>query len=79
MNQNTVGKQSDFLYGVAADRSRVYYQTVKNAGHFSFLSPFPQSMQTPSFLPAQDPPGFDREQFHERLTFEIIHFLSNHH
>lgn len=50
------------LNGVA-DKSKVYYQTVKNAGHFSFLSPFPESMQTPSFLPAQDPPGLTASSF----------------
>lgn len=62
------------LKGVA-DPGKVQYRTVENAGHFSFLSPFPESMTGPSFLPSQDPPGFDREQFHERLNAEVLDFL----
>jgi predicted dienelactone hydrolase len=46
------------------DPSRISIQTVPNAGHFSFLSPFPRSMHSPQFAPAQDPSGFDRERFH---------------
>ncbi|MCP1310162.1 alpha/beta hydrolase family protein [Paenibacillus tyrfis] len=62
------------LRGVAA-QNKIQYRTVENAGHFSFLSPFPESMITPSFLPSQDPPGFDRKQFHEMLNAEILSFL----
>ncbi|MEQ7049957.1 alpha/beta hydrolase [Paenibacillaceae sp. P-4] len=58
-----------------ADRNKVQYRTVQNAGHFSFLSPFPDSMSSPSFLPSQDPPGFDRIQFHKELCAEITSFL----
>lgn len=58
-----------------ADRNKVQYRTVQNAGHFSFLSPFPDSMSSPSFLPSQDPPGFDRIQFHMELCAEITSFL----
>lgn len=62
------------LRGVT-DRNKIQYRTVENAGHFSFLSPFPESMITPSFLPSQDPLGFDRKQFHEVLNAEILSFL----
>ncbi|MCE5173329.1 alpha/beta hydrolase [Paenibacillus profundus] len=58
-----------------ANRNKIQYRTVKNAGHFSFLSPFPASMISPSFLPSQDPPGFDRKQFQEVLNAEIMSFL----
>ncbi|WP_281883378.1 alpha/beta fold hydrolase [Paenibacillus sp. YYML68] len=58
-----------------ADPSKVRYRTVDNAGHFSFLSPFPPSMKSPSFLPSQDPPGFDRDSFHEWLNDEVLSFL----
>jgi predicted dienelactone hydrolase len=51
------------------------YRTVENAGHFSFLSPFPPAMTSPAFPPSQDPPGFDRERFHEELNGEIETFL----
>jgi len=62
------------LKGVA-DPTKLIYRTVENAGHFSFLSPFPDPMINPSFLPSQDPPGFDRKQFNERLCEEILQFL----
>lgn len=60
-----------------ADRNKVQYRTVQNAGHFSFLSPFPDSMISPSFPPSQDPPGFDRIQFQKELFAEITSFLKN--
>ncbi len=48
-------------------RSQVIFREVKNAGHFSFLSPFPDTMKNPHFLPSTDPEGFDRDEFHTRL------------
>ena len=48
---------------------------VKNGGHFSFLGPYPETMAKPSFLPSQDPPGFDRAAFHDRLNAEVLEFL----
>lgn len=49
---------------------------VANAGHFSFMSPFPARMsQIPGFLPAQDPEGFDRETFQPILAKEIMKFF----
>ncbi len=62
------------LDGVA-DRSKVEHRVVDNAGHFSFLSPFPEFMITPEFFPAIDPVGFDREKFHKELNLEILSFL----
>ena len=66
------------LNGVA-DPKKIQYRTVENAGHFSFLSPFPESMRSPAFPPSQDPPGFDREHFHKTLNADIIDFLYTHH
>jgi predicted dienelactone hydrolase len=57
------------------DRSRVTIQTVPNAGHFSFLSPFPRAMHSPQFAPAQDPSGFDRERFHQRLPVTVLQWI----
>ncbi len=57
------------------DREKVQYRVVENAGHFSFLSPFPETMIHPQFLPSQDPPGFNREHFQEELNEEITDFL----
>lgn len=62
------------LEGVT-DPTRVTYRLVKNAGHFSFLSPFPEFMKKPEFRPSTDPEGFDREVFHRLLPVEILQFL----
>lgn len=57
------------------DASKLNYQRIANAGHFSFLSPFPPALKTPQFPPANDPPGFDREALHASLPGEVIGFL----
>ncbi|EQA38544.1 alpha/beta hydrolase family protein [Leptospira inadai serovar Lyme str. 10] len=59
------------------DRSHVTLRTIKNAGHFSFLSPFPTAMKNPNFRPSIDPEGFDREQFHKQLPVDILDFLND--
>ncbi|NUN05142.1 MAG: alpha/beta fold hydrolase [Bdellovibrio sp.] len=48
---------------------------VENAGHYSFLAPFPADMKSPNFPPSMDPPGFDREAFHVTMNEEIKDFL----
>jgi predicted dienelactone hydrolase len=61
--------------GSVADPTRVTIRMVPNAGHFSFLSPFPPGMHDAQFAPAMDPSGFDREEFHHwfpRLILEWI-------
>jgi predicted dienelactone hydrolase len=60
--------------GVPAE-TPVEHRVVPNAGHFSFLAPFPPAMVRPGFLPAEDPPGFDRARFHAELGPEIERFL----
>lgn len=57
------------------DPKRIQHRIVENAGHFSFLSPFPEAMITASFPPSQDPPGFHRQTFHHELNAEILDFL----
>ncbi|MEI5909648.1 alpha/beta fold hydrolase [Bacillus spongiae] len=57
------------------DRTKIQHKMIENAGHFSFLSPFPKEMTSDSFLPAQDPHGFNREDFHHHLNEEITEFL----
>lgn len=58
------------------DKTKIQCKIVENAGHFSFLSPFPKHMIKESFPPSQDPPGFDRVQFHHTMNAEILDFLS---
>lgn len=52
------------------------FVVVKNAGHFSFLSPFPEMLRGPGFLPGLDPAGFDRAQFHRELPGILESFLT---
>ncbi|MDR3265557.1 MAG: alpha/beta hydrolase [Synergistaceae bacterium] len=59
------------------NRDKVRYRIVENAGHFSFLSPFPPFMSNASFPPSQDPPGFDRESFLSKLNAEVLDFLTD--
>lgn len=67
--------QAEIVLNGVADRDLVTLRVVPNAGHFSFLSPFPAAMRVPGFLPATDPAGFDREKFHEELPGEVLEFL----
>jgi len=65
----------EVLLRTLRDRSRVDYRVVPNAGHFSFLSPFPPELSSPQFPPSQDPPGFDRAAYLVELAREIAGFL----
>jgi predicted dienelactone hydrolase len=67
--------QAELVLNGVPDRAQVTYRVVENAGHFSFLSPFPPQMRNAKFLPSTDPEGFDREKFHERLPGEVLDFL----
>ena len=59
------------------DKDKVTHHHIENAGHFSFLAPFPEAMTRPDFPPSQDPKGFDRAAFHTRLNTEIVAFLQD--
>ncbi|MBU1341139.1 MAG: hypothetical protein KKE44_23405 [Proteobacteria bacterium] len=52
------------------------YIVVKNAGHYSFITPIPDRMKDKVGKVANDPNGFDRVQFHEAMNKEIADFLS---
>jgi predicted dienelactone hydrolase len=67
--------QAELLLDRVPDRDRVTFRVIENAGHFSFLSPFPPQMRNPNFLPSTDPEGFDRERFHEWLPGEVRDYL----
>lgn len=58
-----------------ADPSTVDCRMVEDANHFSFLSPWPETMRSPAILPSMDPPGFDRRAFLDKLYPEIASFL----
>jgi len=65
----------EFVLNGVSDAEKVQHIFVENGGHFSFLSPFPDFMKSPTFLPAQDPEGFNRKEFHEDLQNTILDFL----
>lgn len=67
---------ADVVVSSVPDKSLVTYRTIENAGHFSFISPFPASMKNPNFPPSTDPLGFDREAFHRQLPADILIFLN---
>ncbi len=68
--------QADLIKQNIKNPALVTVKTVKNAGHLSFLAPFPESMRNKNFPPSQDPDGFDREAFHETLKAEILDFFN---
>jgi predicted dienelactone hydrolase len=52
------------------------YVLVENAGHYSFLAPFPAAARAELGEIAVDAPGFDRIAFHERLNGELLAFFA---
>lgn len=69
-------EHGSLVEGRLARRGNLVHRVVANAGHYSFLAPFPAEMTNPAFPPSQDPPGFDRVAFHAGLYDEITQFLS---
>src|SRR6266702_7769555 len=67
--------QGELVLDGVPDRSRDTCRVIENAGHFSFLSPFPPAMRSSKFPPSTDPEGFDRERFHDTLNAEVLAFL----
>ncbi len=65
-----------FIEAIKAN-ALIDFNMIKNAGHFSFLSPFPETIKDKVGLAAKDPDGFDRELFHNQLQMEILGFLKN--
>lgn len=68
--------QSELIKQKVKNPALITLKTILNAGHLSFLAPFPESMQNKNFLPSQDPDGFDRVAFHESLKIEVLDFFN---
>jgi predicted dienelactone hydrolase len=66
---------SEIVLNGIPDKSKIENHVVPLGGHFSFLTPFPESMKSPNFPPSTDPAGFDREEFHKRFPSQIEEFL----
>lgn len=69
---------ADIVTNGVRDSALVEHTIVPNAGHSSFESPFPPAMISPLFPPSQDPDGFDRAAFHERMNADVLEFLQVH-
>lgn len=50
-------------------------EVVPGAGHYAFMTPVPASAAARIGPAAQDPPGFDRGSFHDRLNDELLDFF----
>lgn len=57
--------------------TRLEHSVVRNAGHFSFMSPFPEVMRSPDFPPGNDPQGFDRAAYQAVLARDVVAFLDS--
>jgi predicted dienelactone hydrolase len=51
------------------------FQTVPSAGHFDFLAPCSNALTRVAPAICQDPPGFDRAAFHQRLNASVVAFF----
>lgn len=69
---------ADLVHSGVGNPTQVTCRVVDNAGHFSFLSPFPPHLRSSNFAPSIDPQGFDREAFHQRLPAELLTYLDAH-
>jgi predicted dienelactone hydrolase len=73
----TAKEHMELVKNQLSQNKKVVFEIIENAGHFSFLSPFPKSMRNPKFLPSTDPKGFDRVGFHKKLNEKILLFIKN--
>ena len=69
--------QAEMIKQKLRNPSLLTMETVKNADHLSFLAPFPENMKNENFPPSQDPPGFDREAFHDVLKTKVLKYFDN--
>lgn len=68
--------QTELFFNQTKDNPLFQNKIVQKAGHFSFLSPFPELIRDKVGNAAKDPEGFDREKFHIELSKDIINFLN---
>lgn len=75
-DEHTLPLHAQVVWNGVPDPAQLEHRTVENAGHFSFLSPFPEARNSPAFPPSQDPPGFNRAGFQAELNAEVLAFLA---
>ncbi len=68
-------EQADIVLNGVKNRDKVKHKIIPNAGHFSFMSVYPDWLKSISVPPSQDPSGFNRQAFLDMLYPEIVEFL----
>jgi len=68
--------QADIIAANLPNKALLDYRVIKNAGHYSFITPVPERLKAELGVIAQDPAGFDRRAFHRELGGEISNYLS---
>jgi len=58
------------------DTNKLTTKVIENAGHYAFLTSYPQSIKSTLGAIAQDPVGFDRAEFQHQLGPMIADFLN---
>ena len=66
---------AEVIAGNYINQELLTYCTVPNAGHYSFITPFPEVLKNDLGVVAEDPDGFSRQAFHELLGSDIVNFL----
>lgn len=74
-DQITTSFHSEVILKGLPNHASLIHHCVQGAGHYSFLTPFPEAVKSMKLPPAMDPPGFDREKFHRDMNAEILNFL----
>jgi predicted dienelactone hydrolase len=74
-NELTEPHESEVIARNFRDKNDLTYQTIENAGHYSFITPFPGAIKSDLGMVAEDPAGFDRVAFHQTLGTKIADYL----
>jgi predicted dienelactone hydrolase len=61
--------------GLTHPAATLDWALIPNAGHYAFISPFPEALKGRVGEAATDPEGFDRSAFQSALAAEIAEFL----
>jgi predicted dienelactone hydrolase len=67
---------SEVIINNYKDKSAITYRTIENAGHYSFITPFPEGIKNEIGVVAEDPVGFNRKAFHDVLGLDIVKYLT---
>lgn len=68
---------SELIAKALKRRSTFTHKTIQNAGHYSFITPFPESIKSEVGIVANDPEDFVRVDFHKELSKYITDYLND--